>query len=89
METIKRELPNGKLEGECDARFRGVLEEFERNFTERGEVGASACLTLGGHTVVDLWGGLARPAERVPWPGVDNLLVPLAAGAALTLLGHR
>jgi dolichol kinase len=28
-------------------------------------------------------------AERAPWPGVDNVLVPLAAGAALTLLGHR
>ena len=32
---------------------------------------------------------LVALAERARWPGVDNLLVPLAAGAALTLLGHR
>jgi CubicO group peptidase (beta-lactamase class C family) len=88
METIKRELPNGKLEGECDARFRGVLEEFERNFTERGEVGASACLTLGGHTVVDLWGGLARPAERVPWERDTVSIVFSCTKGATALAAH-
>ena len=34
------------IEGECDARFRGVREEFERNFAERVEVGASVCVTI-------------------------------------------
>ena len=44
--------------------------------------GAGAPAAAAGAALVAL-------AERAPWPGVDNLLVPLAAGAALTLLGHR
>jgi hypothetical protein len=67
METIKRDVPNGKIEGSCDARFLALVDEFEKNFRERGEVGASLCVRIDGQPVVDLWGGLARPAEGVPW----------------------
>jgi CubicO group peptidase (beta-lactamase class C family) len=56
------------VEGTHDARFAQVREEFERNFAERGEVGASVCVTVDGETVVDLWGGFsgspAEPAAR-------------------------
>src|SRR5436190_21411232 len=48
--------------GTCASRFEAVREEFERNFSERGEVGASVCVTVDGETVVDLWGGIADPA---------------------------
>jgi CubicO group peptidase (beta-lactamase class C family) len=47
------------IEGTCEPRFARVHEEFERNFAERGEIGASVCVTLDGEPVVDLWGGLA------------------------------
>jgi CubicO group peptidase (beta-lactamase class C family) len=67
METIERVLPAGKIEGTCDGRFLGIAREFERNFRERGEVGASVSVTLGGKTVVDLWGGLADPENQRPW----------------------
>ena len=67
METIKRDVAKGKIEGVCDARFLAVADEFERNFKERGELGASVCLTLEGRTVVDLWGGIARADGDVPW----------------------
>jgi CubicO group peptidase (beta-lactamase class C family) len=53
--------------GICDARFQPVRDEFERNFAERGEVGASVCVTVEGRTVVDLWGGLAERHTRRPW----------------------
>jgi CubicO group peptidase (beta-lactamase class C family) len=53
--------------GECDARFGAVREEFERNFAERGDVGAAVCVTLDGETVVDLWGGTADPATGRAW----------------------
>ncbi len=46
-----------------------VREEFERNFAERGEVGASVCVTVDGETVVDLWGGTADPATGRAWDG--------------------
>src|SRR5690348_2009302 len=55
------------VEGACDQRFELVREEFDRNFAERGEVGASVCVTLDGRTVVDLWGGLADPASGRSW----------------------
>lgn len=32
------------VEGTCDAQFQTVRDEFERNFQERGEVGASICI---------------------------------------------
>jgi CubicO group peptidase (beta-lactamase class C family) len=40
-----------------------VAVEFERNFTERGEVGAAFAVCLDGEPVVDLWGGLADPED--------------------------
>src|SRR5438309_1255164 len=55
------------IEGSCDARFAQVGEEFERNFAERGEVGASVCVTLDGEDVVDLWGGVADPDTGAAW----------------------
>ena len=30
-----------EIHGKCDERFAALREEFERNFTERGDVGAS------------------------------------------------
>lgn len=67
MQNVTVALPNGKIEGSYDERFRGVAEEFEKNFRERGEVGASVCLSVAGQTVVDLWGGLARREDQTPW----------------------
>ncbi len=55
------------VQGECDARFNEVRAEFERNFRERGEVGASVCVTIDGQTVVDLWGGVANRHTGQPW----------------------
>ncbi len=55
------------ITGECQSRFALVREEFERNFAERGEVGASVCVTVDGETVVDLWGGVADPATGRAW----------------------
>jgi hypothetical protein len=37
--------------------FREIRVEFERNFTERGEIGAAVTAYWRGEKVVDLWGG--------------------------------
>ena len=62
--------------GTCTRRFSQVREEFERNFAERGEVGASVCVRVRDETEVDLFGGVARPATEssaaVPW-GRDTI----------------
>ena len=51
-------------EGTCKPGFERVAEAFQKNFDAKGEVGASVCLTVGGETVVDLWGGIADPEDR-------------------------
>lgn len=64
MSAISLELADGRtISGTCDAQFTGVLAEFRRNFDERKEAGASVAITLGGRTVVDLWGGTAKPGS--------------------------
>jgi CubicO group peptidase (beta-lactamase class C family) len=55
------------VSGHCDARFSAVRDEFVRNFTERGELGAAVCVMIGGTSVVDLVGGWADAARRTPW----------------------
>ncbi|HVX30727.1 MAG TPA: serine hydrolase domain-containing protein, partial [Nitrolancea sp.] len=56
-----------EIHGVCDPKFAEVRAEFERNFSERGDVGASVCVVVEGETVVDLWGGLADPDTGAPW----------------------
>jgi CubicO group peptidase (beta-lactamase class C family) len=55
------------IHGSCDARFAGVRETFERNFTSGVEIGASVCFVLDGKKVVDLWGGHLEPERRHEW----------------------
>jgi CubicO group peptidase (beta-lactamase class C family) len=74
------------IEGSCEARFAQVREEFERNFAERGEAGAAVCVTVGGETVVDLWGGSAG-ADR-PWQADTLTHVWSATKGATALCAH-
>jgi CubicO group peptidase (beta-lactamase class C family) len=54
-------------EGVCKPGFERVAEAFQKNFDAKGEVGAAVCLTVGGKTVVDLWGGTADRKTGTPW----------------------
>jgi CubicO group peptidase (beta-lactamase class C family) len=56
-----------QVHGHCDPRFTAVREAFEENFRQRGELGAAVAVTVGGVTVVDLWGGWADTARTRPW----------------------
>lgn len=53
--------------GFCKPGFERVAEAFQANFDSKGEIGASVCLTVGGETVVDLWGGIADPKTGAAW----------------------
>lgn len=52
--------------GSCEDRFQMVRAEFEKNFADRGEIGASLAIYFEGQLVVDLWGGRADIAGK-PW----------------------
>src|SRR5688572_23894391 len=47
--------------------FEEVRAEFERNFSERGEIGAAVAAYWRGEKVVDLWGGRRVPESADPW----------------------
>lgn len=88
MEKIRQQVPQGVIEGECDARFLAVKDEFEKNFRERAEVGASVCVRHEGRTVVDLWGGLARPEEQIPWTRDTVSIVFSCTKGATAICAH-
>jgi len=78
----------GIVKGKCDQRFDLVYQEFEKNFEERGEVGASVCITIDGETVVDLWGGVADPQNGRPWDQDTVSMIWSCTKGATALCAH-
>ncbi|HEX6349409.1 MAG TPA: serine hydrolase domain-containing protein [Candidatus Dormibacteraeota bacterium] len=76
------------VEGTCDPRFDLVRQEFERNFADRGEVGASVAVTLDGKPVVELWGGAADPATGAPWTTDTVVVVWSSTKGATAICAH-
>lgn len=87
MNRIDRKTRNGLVTGHCDARFNGMLDTFLENFELRDEVGASVCLTLGGKTVVDLWGGV-KTRGGDPWTDDTVCVVYSCTKGASALTAH-
>tara|TARA_R110000751_G_scaffold1815_18_gene6585 strand:+ start:1498 stop:2685 length:1188 start_codon:yes stop_codon:yes gene_type:complete len=83
------DAPELRIEGRCAPGFEPVREAFARNFAERGEVGASVCVTHRGESVVDLWGGLADPATSRAWARDTVCVVFSCTKAATALAAHR
>ena len=76
------------VEGTCKPGFERVAETFQKNFDSNGEVGASVCLTVGGETVVDLWGGVADPKAGTPWKQDTVSIVFSCTKGATALCAH-
>ena len=76
------------VSGKCDPKFERVREEFERNFKQREEVGASVCVTLDGETVIDLWGGTADVDTGEPWKEDTVSVVFSCTKGATALCAH-
>lgn len=57
--------------------FEEVRAAFERNFSERGEIGAAVAAYWRGQKVVDLWGGHRTPARDAPW-NEDTMVVVMS-----------
>ncbi|MGB3626834.1 MAG: serine hydrolase domain-containing protein [Henriciella sp.] len=76
------------VQGSCDPKVAELKEEFERNFAERGEAGASVCLSVNGETLVDLWGGVADKASGDPWREDTVSIIFSCTKAATALCAH-
>lgn len=89
MADIDDELPDGqRMAGHCEPGFIGVADAFRANFAERGEVGASVCVTHRGRTVVDLWGGLADRKTGRAWQRDTMSTVFSCTKGATALCAH-
>jgi len=67
MRAAKDISADGVARGFVAAGFESVHGEFERNFSERGELGAAFAAIHDGEVVVDLWGGVADRSTGRPW----------------------
>jgi CubicO group peptidase (beta-lactamase class C family) len=63
------------IHGSVAPGFEPVKTEFEKNFTERGELGAACAIYHHGQKVVDLWGGVRDEATQSPWQEDTLVLV--------------
>jgi CubicO group peptidase (beta-lactamase class C family) len=55
--------------------FELVRDEFQRNFAERGELGAACTVYHRGEKAVDLWGGIRNKETGEPWEEDTMVLV--------------
>lgn len=79
---------SNSVSGFSDPRFSQLKEEFERNFAERGECGASVCLSVNGETLADLWGGVTDAESQTPWTEDTVSIVFSCTKAATALCAH-
>jgi len=74
-----------EIHGAVASEFEPVLDEFARNFDERGEVGAAVCVYVDGRPVVDCWGGLANATTGTPWQE-DTIVLVFSATKGVTAI---
>lgn len=77
--------PAPSVGGFCDTAFGAVREAFINNFVEHNEIGASVCIEIDGHVVVDLYGGYSDVAKTHPWKQ-DQLVNVFSVGKGITAL---
>lgn len=74
-----------QIDGRADPAFAALAAEFERNFAERGDVGAALAVVRDGEVVVDLWGGSRDAAGAQPWRA-DSVVNVWSTTKAVTAL---
>lgn len=71
--------------GTCAPGYERVRARFEENFRRHGEVGAAVAAFVDGAPVVNLWGGVARRKEGLPW-AEDTLVCMMSVNKAMSAL---
>ena len=55
-----------EIHGTCKSDYQIVADAFAKNF-DKGDLGASCAVIVGGETMADLWGGTADIAGEKSW----------------------
>src|SRR5688572_6006344 len=74
-----------RVAGTVASGFEEVRVEFERNFAERGEIGAAVAAYWRGERVVDLWGGRRTIEGDEPWQQ-DTMVVVMSTTKGLAAM---
>jgi CubicO group peptidase (beta-lactamase class C family) len=77
--------PIAPIGGSVARGFEEVRTEFERNFAERGEIGAAVAAYWRGEKVVDLWGGFRTPERDAPW-NEDTMVIVMSTTKGLSAM---
>jgi CubicO group peptidase (beta-lactamase class C family) len=77
--------PTARIDGCVASGFEQVRAEFERNFAQRGEIGAAVAAYWHGEKVVDLWGGRRTPSGDAPW-NEDTMVVVMSMTKGLSAM---
>ena len=77
-----------QIHGHIDEKFAAVGEQFESNFSDQGDVGASFAVSVEGEMVVDIWGGHRNADASQPWEEdtIVNVYSTTKTMAALCML---
>ena len=65
--------------------FEDVRQEFERNLSERRELGAACAAFVDGEKVVDLWGGVRDARDDSPWEQ-DTVVIVYSTSKGLSAM---
>ena len=87
QERLSKDTTAGRMEGEYDPKFKGVVGAFVENFEKRDEVGANVAITLEGRAVVDLWGG-RKTRGGAPWTRDTVSIVFSCTKGATAICAH-
>jgi CubicO group peptidase (beta-lactamase class C family) len=89
--TLGRPRPPGypagiqTIGGSVAPGFEEVRREFERNFSDRRELGAACAAYVAGEKVVDLWGGVRDARDGSPWEE-DTLVLVYSTSKGLSAM---
>lgn len=81
----RTDIGDREIHGEVAPGFELVREEFERNFSERDELGAACCAYVGGEKIVDLWGGVRDRKTGAAWEE-DTLVLTFSTTKGVSAL---
>jgi CubicO group peptidase (beta-lactamase class C family) len=76
---------SARIDGHVAPGYEEVQREFERNFAERGEIGAAVAAYVRGEKVVDLWGGRRTSEGTQPW-NEDTMVVVFSTTKGLSAM---
>jgi CubicO group peptidase (beta-lactamase class C family) len=86
---LKEQIADGvRVEGTVAPGFEPVADQFIENFRSRGELGASLCVTVGGESRLDLWGGIADSKTGRAWERDTLSIVFSCTKGATALCAH-